>query len=304
MFIVVDDNDSGIRLDVFVHRQLGDDASRNDAQTMIKLGLVSVDGANVMKPSTRVPAGSSIEIIQQQSPEIPTQALTPQPIEFGVVYEDEHLLVIDKPIGLAVHPGAGRKDGTLVNGLIRRWPEISDIGENDRPGIVHRLDMDTSGLMVVARTDIAFATLQQQIKNREVGRTYTALVRGIPEPSKGVVDAPIGRDPNNRLKQAIVADGREARTQYEVVEEISTYALLKIKLETGRMHQIRVHMAALGTPVVGDQRYGKSSDNLDLNRQFLHASRLEFAHPMTKQSLQFSSPLPHDLSQALEKART
>lgn len=304
MIIVVDDNDSGVRLDVFVHRHLGEGASRNDAQTMIKSGLVSVDGAAAKKPSTRISTGSSVEITEQKSTESSSDHLVPQLIEFGVAYEDESILVIDKPIGLPVHPGAGHKDGTLVNGLIHRWPEISNVGEPERPGIVHRLDMDTSGLMVVARTDIAYSTLGQQIKNREMARTYTALVRGIPEPPKGVVDAPIGRDPNNRLKQAIVSTGREARTQYEVVEEISTYALLKIKLETGRMHQIRVHMEALGTPVVGDQTYGKSSDNLDLDRQFLHASELEFAHPVTEQPMHFTSPLPPDLSNALEKAHS
>ena len=230
-----------------------------------------------------------------------------------IVHSDGHVIVVDKPAGIAVHAGAGRAEGTLVDALLRRFPDLSDINldrgnvnnnsEQDRPGIVHRIDMDTSGLMVVGRTPEAMSDLSDQIRNRLVDRRYTALVRGMPYPAIGIIDAPIGRDSNDRTRQCVSANGRPARTRYRVLESFGepdpSFSLLELKLETGRMHQIRVHMQSIGHPVIGDKTYGGGNALFGLNRQFLHAHRLTFKHSGSGEKVQFHSDLPTDLTNVL-----
>jgi 23S rRNA pseudouridine1911/1915/1917 synthase len=209
--------------------------------------------------------------------------------------------VIDKSAGLTVHPGAGHDDDTLVNGILHRYPEISRVGEPDRPGIVHRLDRDTSGLMVVARTSESYDRLSEMIRDHEVTRIYTALALGNVDPSVGIIDAPIGRDNWFPMRMTATRDGRAARTRYEVIEQYNTSALLKIELETGRTHQIRVHLESIGFPVAGDHTYGKPA--FDLAHQFLHAAQLRFTHPITGDEVNVESELPDALVTALALAR-
>jgi 23S rRNA pseudouridine1911/1915/1917 synthase len=221
-------------------------------------------------------------------------------MELRFVYEDEHLLVIDKPAGLVVHPGAGRPRGTLVHGLLSRG--ISGGAEADRPGIVHRLDRDTSGLMVVARSSEAHRALQQLVRRRALERRYLALVRGRPQSRRGRIEAAIGRDRSDPTRQSLDTDApREAVTHFELEELLDGYALLRVRLETGRMHQIRVHLAAIGLPVVGAAVYGVRDEVL--GRQFLHAATLAFPHPFTGDRVETFSPLPPDLAAALERLR-
>jgi 23S rRNA pseudouridine1911/1915/1917 synthase len=201
---------------------------------------------------------------------------------------------------MTAHPGSGHIDDTVANAAAYKWPQIVDIGEPDRPGIVHRLDKDTSGLMVIALTEPAYIRLSEMIRNHEITRIYSALVHGIPKSQKGVVDAPIGRSPYYRKRQAIDENGRPSRTHYRVDYVFGDFAFLEIRLETGRMHQIRVHMDAIGHPVIGDQTYGRQKNLPNLNRQFLHASKLEFDHPVTGKRLSVTSELPADLTRALE----
>jgi 23S rRNA pseudouridine1911/1915/1917 synthase len=214
------------------------------------------------------------------------------------VYEDEHLFVVDKPAGVVVHPGAGHASGTLVHGLAGRTAG----GDQDRPGIVHRLDRDTSGLLVVARSDEAYEKLQELVRNRELERRYVALVRGHPRSWRGRIDAPIGRDRDEPTRRSLDTDSpREAVTNFEVDELLGPYALLNVRLETGRTHQIRVHLAAIDLPVVGDRVYGVPDKALE--RQFLHANRLAFTHPLTDEKIEVESPLPEELEAFLGRLR-
>jgi 23S rRNA pseudouridine1911/1915/1917 synthase len=220
--------------------------------------------------------------------------------ELAIAYEDEHLLVVDKPAGVVVHPAPGHAGGTLVQALVAAGAEG---GQEDRPGIVHRLDRDTSGLLVVARSPEAYERLQQLVKSRELTREYSALVVGKPRSRRGTIDAPVGRDRHDRLRHSLDTDTpREAVTHFELEELLPRHALLRVRLETGRTHQIRVHLAAIDLPVAGDPTYGVAGD-LGLERQFLHAARLAFEHPMTSQPVDVSSPLPPDLAAALDRAR-
>ena len=287
----------GERLDVFISRRC-DELSRSRARKLIDEGLVTVNG-NQGKPSDPVPAGAAVTVNIPQPIE---SDLIPEDIPLTIVYQDRDLLVIDKPAGLTVHPAPGHPSGTLVNALLAVCPDLRNIRGTIRPGIVHRLDKDTSGLMVVAKNDRAYQELSQQMKRREVHKTYLALVRGVPSPREGAIEAPIGRHPKNRKKMAVVAGGREALTRYRVREELpGGYALLEVEPVTGRTHQIRVHMAATGHPVVGDTVYGRRSDLVD--RQFLHAWKLAFAMPLGGRTVEFESPLPPDLRRALEMLR-
>ena len=217
-----------------------------------------------------------------------------------MVLEDDHLIVVDKPAGVVVHPGAGHRGDTLVEALTASRPGLAAVGDPQRPGIVHRLDKDTSGLLLIAKTDTALSTLAAAIKARAVERTYTALVAGLINPQQGVVEAPIGRDPANRTRQAVISSGKPARTRYRLVRPMSGASLLEVVLETGRMHQIRVHMAAMNHPVIGDRSYGQVPGPPGLQRQFLHATRLEFQHPETGETVEVESDLPDDLIEALE----
>ena len=271
--------------------------TRSRLRQLIVEGRVVVNGVAV-KPAHRVRSGD--RVLVSVPPPRPSVAV-PQDIPLAVVYQDTDLVVIDKPAGLAVHPGPGHPDQTLVNGLLALCPDIQGIGGEIRPGIVHRLDKDTSGLMIAAKNEAAHHDLSRQIKDRAVRKGYLALVEGLPSTDVGVIDVPVGRDPRRRTRMAVTAGGRESRTGYRLLEQAGRYSLLELQLHTGRTHQARVHLAWLGHPLLGDAVYGRRSPLLP--RHFLHAHRLAFAHPATGEPLEFNSALPDDLVAALEAAR-
>ena len=269
--------------------------SRGLAERLISDGAVLVDGETRTK-SHRLTGGEDVLV------ELPADAapLVPEEMNLRIAWEDEHLLVVDKPAGVVVHPGAGHDTGTLVHGLLAL---DAAGGDEERPGIVHRLDRDTSGLLVVARSDTAHERLQESIRRREVERRYLALVKGSPRSRAGRIEAPIGRDRIDRTRHSLdTPTPRDAVTLFEVVELLGPRALLEVTLETGRTHQIRVHLEAIELPISGDPVYGVSGD-LELERQFLHAGRLAFDHPITSERIDVESPLPEDLAAALERAR-
>lgn len=290
---------AGERLDRVV--ALLADVSRSDAAAIVTAGGAAVDGETAATGKVRLRAGQRITIDESLAP----QAQPPQPdpsIRVRVVLEDDDLVIIDKPAGLVVHPGAGNPDGTLVNGLLARYPEIASVGEALRPGIVHRLDAGTSGLLVVARTAAAYYGLVDALSSHRVERTYRALVWGYPANASGVIDAPIGRDHRDPMRMAVVVDGKPSRTQYRVLERFRSPAevsLLECRLETGRTHQIRVHLAAVGHPVVGDATYGGARSALVADRPVLHAAALDFRHPLTGVEIAATSPLPDDFAALL-----
>jgi 23S rRNA pseudouridine1911/1915/1917 synthase len=289
--LTADEGDA--RLDKYVcarHPEL----SRTQVQKLIAAGNITVNGKPA-KPGLRLNIGDKIEL---NIPPTPPQELKPEAIPLKIIYEDEDLLAVDKPAGLTVHPAPGHPAHTLINAILAHFPHLADIGDSLRPGVVHRLDKDTSGVMLVAKNSIAQTDLAKQFKSHSVTKAYLALVKGVLEPESGIIEADIGRDPRNRKKMAVVAEGREARTEYRVVKYIGGYTLLEVMPETGRTHQIRVHLAAIGFPVVGDKIYGVESKYL--SRQFLHASRLGFKLPSTGQYIEFESELPEDLEKALE----
>jgi 23S rRNA pseudouridine1911/1915/1917 synthase len=287
-------DDTGTRLDKFLAEKCPE-LSRTHAQKLIAEGLVSVNG-QIARASLKLEAGNGIDFT------IPAEApshLTPEDIPLHIIYEDNDLMVIDKPAGLAVHPAPGHPDHTLVNAVLYHLPELPQDEDSLRPGIVHRLDKDTSGLILVAKNRVAQANLSEQFKSRTVIKHYTVLVIGKLTPEKGIIEANIGRDPKHRQRMAVVDKGRDARTEYRVIRYIGGYSLLEIKPETGRTHQIRVHLAAIGFPVAGDLTYGTPSPHLQ--RQFLHAGRIRFKLPSTGEWAEFESPLPEDLTEALQK---
>ena len=295
-----------VRLDLFLRGEVVG-FSRSEVQRLIRLGAVSVNGLVVSSASALVRVGDCVEFeVPDRSDRVESGDVVPvaQDVDFGVVYEDEHVVVVDKPAGLSVHAGAGRKDGTLVNGLLWRYPELSELEPMERPGIVHRLDADTSGLMVVARTAESAAALSAAMKAREVDRRYVAMVLGKLPADAGVIDRPIGRHPTVRTRQAVVEGGRLARTRYAYRSGFSAFgrdfSMLSLRLETGRTHQIRVHLEAIGCPVLGDPVYGVVVPEVPLRRQFLHAERLAFRHPMSGEVVDVSSDLPSDLAGAME----
>ena len=288
---------AGERLDRFL-AALPEIGSRAVAERLVLEGGVLVDGS-VRAKSARLAGGEELEF---EAPGPVLSELIPETMDLTVPYEDEHLLVVDKPAGLVVHPAPGHSQGTLVHGLLAYDVEGGD--EPERPGIVHRLDRDTSGLMVVARSAEAHRRLQEMVQAREVTREYIALVVGRPHSLRGTIEAPIGRDRNDALRHSLDTDTpREAVTHFEVEELLPRHALLRVRLETGRTHQIRVHLTAIDLPVAGDPLYGRAGD-LGLERQFLHAARLAFAHPITGAEVDVSSPLPPDLENALLQARS
>lgn len=301
--LVVSPEQAGERIDRFLSgRGLG--ISRAQVQRLILGGQVRIGGLTV-KPHCRVRAGQEVVVVVPEP--APASAL-PEPIPLDIVYEDADLLVLNKPAGLVVHPAAGARSGTLVNALLHHCRDLSGIGGVERPGIVHRLDKGTSGLMIVAKSDEAHRHLSQQIKARRVKRQYVALVTGKLERSRGRVEAPIGRHPIQRTRMAVTPRwGRPAATQYEVLRIVGDFSFLRLTLETGRTHQIRVHMAHLGYPVAGDPVYGRrrqarrmaGGEGIDLQRPFLHAYRLEFEHPRSRKMMVFEIPLPPDLQGVL-----
>ena len=292
---VVADADAGLRLDRALagHPEIG---ARSLAERLIADGAVTVDGTAQPK-SHRLEPGAVV------AAELPNAAvgLEPEPVTVRLVHEDEHVLVVDKPAGLTVHPGAGSSSGTLAAQLLTLGAKGGD--DPERPGIVHRLDRDTSGLLVAARSKRAFTALQAAIRDREVERRYLALVRGRPRSRTGRIDAPLGRDRHDPTRRSLdTNEPREAVTWFEVAESIGERTLLDVRLETGRTHQIRVHLAAIELLVSGDPTYGVKGD-LGLERQFLHAHRLRFPHPASGEELELESPLPGDLARALALAR-
>jgi 23S rRNA pseudouridine1911/1915/1917 synthase len=218
-----------------------------------------------------------------------------------VIYEDEHLLTVNKPAGMVVHPSYGHQSGTLVNAVLAHCPQTVNVGGADRAGIVHRLDKDTSGLILIAKSDTVHRSLQRQFKHRQVTKTYLALVEGHPSPRQGLIDAPIGRDKRQRKRMAIVKSGREARTTYRTLQLFDEHSLVELQPETGRTHQLRVHLAWLGCPVVGDPVYGYRRQRLLKQRHFLHAHKLALTHPVTGETLSLIAPLPDDLNNLLHR---
>lgn len=287
---------AGERLDRIV--ALVTDASRSDAASLVASGGVLVDGIVNTSGKQRLQLGQVIDVDESKLPTTALPAADPT-VVYSVLFEDDHVIVVDKPAGLVVHPGAGNPSGTLVNGLLSRYPEIADIGEPHRPGIVHRLDIGTSGLMVVAHSIRAYHSLVYALAQRDVARVYRTLVWGHLANPNGLIDAPIGRDHRDPMRMAVVVDGKSARTKYEVLTqytEPSDASVLECRLESGRTHQIRVHLAAIGHPVVGDRTYGGIRHGIATPRPFLHAAQLEFLHPITNDQLLFTSPLPDDLA--------
>jgi 23S rRNA pseudouridine1911/1915/1917 synthase len=291
----VPDTAAGERLDRFL-ASLPEVGSRALAERVLAAGVVRVDGAPRGK-SHRLSGGEEIEF---EPPEHAARALVAEEMPLRIAYEDEHLLVVDKPAGLVVHPAPGHPTGTLAHGLLAH---DAAGGEEDRPGIVHRLDRDTSGLMVVARSEEAHRRLQSLVRRRALERHYLALVVGRPRSRTGRIEAPIGRDRRDPLRHSLDTDTpRDAVTHFELVELLPRHALLDVRLETGRTHQIRVHLAAVDLPVAGDPVYGRSRE-LGLERQFLHAARLAFEHPFGGEQVEVESPLPAELVAALERGR-
>ncbi|MBO5066235.1 MAG: RluA family pseudouridine synthase [Clostridia bacterium] len=287
--VVVDDMAAGNRVDKAVS-MIVDDLSRNSAQQLIADGNILVNGS-VCNKKTVVFSGDCIEICM---PEPTILSVEPENIPLDIVYEDEHLLVVNKPKGMVVHPAAGNYTGTLVNALMYHCGDsLSGINGVIRPGIVHRIDKDTSGLLVVAKNDTAHRGLAEQIKEHSFTRVYNTVVVGNIKDDFGTIDAPIGRHPKDRKKQAVTdKNSKNAVTHFEVIERFSGFTFLKVKLETGRTHQIRVHMAYRGTPVAGDVVYGNPKKSYGLNGQCLNASTIGFIHPITGEYLEFTTELP------------
>jgi 23S rRNA pseudouridine1911/1915/1917 synthase len=279
----VDPSEAGERLDRLATRRLG--TSRSIVQRIIQEGLLRIDGEEAAS-SYRVRGGEHIEA------RLPEQELLPEEIRVSVVFEDEYLLVVDKPAGLVVHPGAGNPSGTLVNALLGRG--IAGGEDPDRPGVVQRLDRDTSGLMVLAKGEPVYSKLVEMMSGRRVKRVYRAIVVGEALPETGTVDSPVGRDPETPTLMA-AGIGRPAVTHFEVLREAAGHAMLRVQLETGRMHQIRVHLSAIGHPVYADPLYGRAIPG---ERLWLHAEKLSFAHPVTGEELEFESPIPEDLRES------
>jgi len=284
---------SGIRFDKFVVEKCSE-LSRTHAQKLIGEGYITVNG-HVTKASLKLNAGDRVDIV---IPPTPPSPLSPEAIPLNIIYEDDDLLVVDKPAGLIVHPAPGHLEHTLVNAILSHFPHLADISDSLRPGVVHRLDKDTSGVMLVAKNKVAQDNLINQFRTRSIMKAYLVLVKGRLTPERGIIEAAIGRDPSNRKRMAVVTLGREARTEYQVIKYTGNYTLLEVVPETGRTHQIRVHLSAIGYPVVGDVVYGVKSAHL--SRQFLHACQLGFKLPSTGEYVEFKSELPPDLEQALE----
>jgi 23S rRNA pseudouridine1911/1915/1917 synthase len=285
----------GERLDAFLARRLPE-LSRTHLKRLIDAGFVTIDG-RIPKASEKTHEGLEVTVEVPPPEEL---SLVPEAIPLTIVYQDSDLIVVDKPAGLTVHPAPGHPSGTLVNALLAACPDLQGISGTLRPGIVHRLDKDTSGLLVVAKNDRAMRALQSQLSERTVHKTYLALVHGVPKPREGQIEAPIGRSTRNRKKMAVVDNGRESTTRYKVREEVpGGYALLEVEPVTGRTHQIRVHLAAIGHSVFGDPLYGRPSPLLP--RQFLHAWKLAFRMPLGGREVEFESPLPPDLRSVLEQ---
>lgn len=293
----------GARLDHILMAHLGNRLSRAQLQALIADGLVTVNDQH-LKAGVKLKGGERIRLLIPRK--VGPEGIQPEAIPLNVVYEDDDLAVIDKPAGMTVHPGVNNETGTLVNALLARWPQIGQMaGEEKRAGIVHRLDKDTSGLLVVAKHDAARRRLIEQFQARTVEKRYLALLERRPPTSTGRIDAPIARDPKQRKRMAVVRSGRPAITEFRLLDDRFSggQALVEVRIFTGRTHQIRVHLAFIGCPVVGDTVYGFRKQRVKLNRHFLHAAYLAFNHPRTGQRMVFEAPLPPELRSALDKLR-
>ncbi|KAA3661810.1 MAG: RluA family pseudouridine synthase [Chloroflexi bacterium] len=292
----------GERLDRALVKTLPD-ISRTQVQRLIKEGHITIKGTPV-KANLRLEGGEEAVVIL---PEVVETELIPEDIPLDIRYEDDELLLINKPAGMVVHPGAGHESGTLVNAVLAYCPDVLNVGGEKRPGIVHRLDKDTSGLILVAKTDRALQYLQDQFKDRTIKKRYVALVEGQLQPPTALIDAPIGRDTRQRKKMAVItsrhgtAQARPAQTMFNTITAYDDYTLVECMPQTGRTHQIRVHMAFVGHPLVGDKVYGRRKQQIHIKRHFLHAAGLVFKRPLDHQTLTFESELPSDLAKVLDE---
>ncbi|MAG35753.1 MAG: RluA family pseudouridine synthase [Dehalococcoidia bacterium] len=292
--IVVPDGIAAQRLDRYLAAVLPD-LSRTRVQGLIADGHVQIRGRSP-RASQRVASGQQIDV---HIPAPRPSRLTPERLPLDVLFEDEDILVVDKPAGMVVHPAPGHETGTLVHALLAHVPDLAGIGGEQRPGIVHRLDKDTSGVLVVAKNEPALHAVAGQFRDRVAQKDYLAVVVGHPQPAAGIVKAPVGRHPKHRHRMAVVASGRDATTRYGTIESLDGHAYLSVHPETGRTHQIRVHLAYIGHPVAGDTTYGRAGSCPGLKRPFLHASRLVIRLPSTGQPTAFEAPLPSDLAAVL-----
>lgn len=295
--ITIEQENAGERIDKALST-IQEDWSRSQIANWITDGIIKVNGEGV-KAKYKVKEGDVIEV---DVPDPESLEVIPEDLDLEIIYEDKDVLVVNKPKGMVVHPAPGHLTGTLVNGLMHHCQDLSGINGVLRPGIVHRIDKDTSGLLMVAKNDHAHHSLVDQLVNKTVTRKYTALVHGHIAHDKGTIDAPIGRDPKDRQKQAIVDNGKHAVTHFTVMERLGDYTLVECRLETGRTHQIRVHMNYIGYPLVGDPKYGPKK-TIDFGGQVLHAGVLGFVHPVTEEYLEFEVPLPDDYVALLEDLR-
>ncbi len=298
-YFEINEKDGDNRLDVFVSKKV-ETFSRSYIKKLIIDGKVSVNGIK-RKPNYKLKINDKIEVL---IPDPTEPEIIGEDIDIDVIYEDAHILIVNKPQGMVVHPAQGNYSGTLVNALLMSCTSLSGIGGVKRPGIVHRLDKDTSGLIIVAKTDKSHLKLSKQLKEHSITRKYIALLEGKMKLENGVINMAIGRNPNDRKKMAVVSkNGRNAITYYKVIERFDNNTLIEARLETGRTHQIRVHMAYMGHPIVGDALYGYNKQKHDLDGQLLHSYKLEFNHPVTDEFLKFSIPLPDYFENILKKLR-
>ena len=285
--------EEAIRIDKYLSNQL-QHLTRSKIKGFIQSGYVSVDGVIETKASTKIKAGSEVRIL---IPENEIEDVIPENLSLDIIFEDDNVIVLNKPAGMVVHPGAGNFSGTLVNGLVSYYPPIRMVGEADRPGVVHRLDKDTSGVLMFAKTDIAYKWLVNQFKSRSVEKKYIALVDGHPPTKNGRIEAPILRDPHHRTRMAVgmKGQGKPAVSEYFELQRFEKHSLLEVHLITGRTHQIRVHMKYIGVPVAGDTLYGRRQSSIDLHRNFLHAKTLSVKLPGNRIPTTFEAPLPEEL---------
>ena len=299
--VISNRSEADLRLDKLLTQELGD-FSRSYIQKIISGGGVSADGYPLYKKAELIPPGMEVEVI---IPPAEDSELLPEDIPLEILFENNDCIVVNKPAGMVVHPSLGHRTGTLVQAVLAYAPEIDGVGGVKRPGLVHRLDQDTSGVILLAKNDQAHQHLQDQFRNREVGKTYLALVDGRPPTPKGRVEVAIGRDPKYRQRMAAVQDrdGKEAISEFFTLEEFSKHTLLRVSILTGRTHQIRVHLAFVGCPVVGDKVYGRNKPSLDISRQFLHAHQLKITLIGEKQQRIFEAPLPESLEKILQEIK-